>query len=255
MTGRVRYSKAPIIEATISLGVVSRTDLSVRDLLTVGRAVQARFPTVREEHLYAGEVSVPQPGEPPEHDDTHEHTGYSFSSEDGQRSFHARLDGFDFSVTQPYDRWESFRDEARELWKLFREVAGVRQIVQVAVRYINRIDIPVTPSVRIEDYAKVYPEIPDDWPSGDVVSSFFLQLQMWQQDLGCMLVVNEAPARAPKVGVTSLRLDFDLFKERYDDPWQADDDTEVWVFLEKLRERKNEVFEASITDATRRLIR
>jgi len=48
-------------------------------------------------------------------------------------------------------------------------------------------------------------------------------------------------------------LDLDLFQERFDEPWGVEEDAEVWDFLERLRDRKNEVFEASITEKTRRL--
>lgn len=47
----------------------------------------------------------------------------------------------------------------------------------------------------------------------------------------------------------------ELFYGHDEEPWQADNDKALWDFLEKLHERKNEVFEASITNKTRRLIR
>jgi uncharacterized protein (TIGR04255 family) len=252
--GRIRYSKAPIIEATISFGIVPPAGLAVGDLAAIREMILDQYPSMGKQYFYAGEVHVPNLGKPPEHD-VHEHTGYNFSSGDEKQVFSAQLDSFDFSIRQPYDRWEPFRDEARQLWKLFKDVSGVEKVSRVAVRYINRIDIPDSPVARLEDYLRIYPEIPDNWPSGDTLYSFFMQLQLWQQDLDCMLIVNEAPGRPPSENTVSIRLDFDLFRERYDDPWQTEDDSEIWTFLEKLHERKNEVFEASITDQTRRLIK
>lgn len=248
------YPNAPIIEATISLGVVAPTDLTVADLDAIGKFVEGQYSKAGDEYFYAGQVRVPEPGDPPEHEDVHEHLGYGFSSGDGKRVFRARLDSFNFSVMQPYDSWEPFRNEARRLWNLFKEVSGVEEISRVAVRYINRIDIPATDVINLDDYLFLYPEVPDDWPSGSLTNSFFMQLQMWQADLDCMLIVNEAPARAPDDNIVSVRLDFDLFREQYENPWRANDDAEVWKYLERLRERKNEVFNASITNETRRLI-
>ena len=59
-------------------------------------------------------------------------------------------------------------------------------------------------------------------------------------------------AFAPPFGpeLVSVILDFDLFREQI---WQSDDE-EIWRFLEELRHRKNQVFNASITEKTKELI-
>lgn len=108
--------------------------------------------------------------------------------------------------------------------------------------------------MNLEEYLKIYPEVPSEWPSGVSVHNFFMQVQAWQEDLDCNLVVNQAPGRAPGPGIISIRLDFDLSREQYDNPWRVEHETEVRNFLEKLHVRKNAIFEASITEATRRLI-
>ncbi|HAG97354.1 MAG TPA: TIGR04255 family protein, partial [Ktedonobacter sp.] len=50
--------------------------------------------------------------------------------------------------------------------------------------------------------------------------------------------------------VVTVIFDLDLFRQKI---WNSDDE-DIWSFLEELRYRKNEVFEASITDKTRELI-
>jgi uncharacterized protein (TIGR04255 family) len=70
-----------------------------------------------------------------------------------------------------------------------------------------------------------------------------------------LLIVNETPVPPPNEETSiSIQLDFDLFQERFENPWPVEEEAAVWNFLEQLHDRKNEVFEASITDATRRLI-
>lgn len=260
MTKRRHYPNAPIIEATISISVVPPVDLDAVGISKMREGLGEQYPDMVEEHFYASEVSVPEIGKPAEHDDIHEHVGYSFFSDDHKQRLRARFDSFDFSVMSPYDRWESFREEAYRLWDMYKVIAGVEKAVRVAVRYVNRIDIPnkILDSgqrgARLDDYLMVRPEIPDGWPTGDLLQNFFMQLQMWQPDLECMLIINEAPDIPPREGVVSMRLDIDLFKERYEEPWNILDDSEIWDFLERLHERKNDVFEASITDETRELI-
>lgn len=247
MTERVHYSNAPITEATIDLRVSQSQGLSIDDLMVIQQLVADSYPS--QENEYLG----------PRFEESRLHSGFRFTSRDKRQVLYARIDGFAFSVRAPYEHWEAFRDEARRLWGLYRSVTKPESVTRVEVRYINQLDLPASPQdpgvVKTEDYLRVYPHIPDDWPGGDTTTTFFMQLQMWQEDLRCWLVVNEAPVWPNREEPALLQLDFDFFREQLREPWRADDDTEVWRFLEQLHVRKNEVFEASVTDATRRLIK
>lgn len=254
MPERTHYSRAPITEAVIDLRITPVQGFSAEDLAPLREVVEDRYPNHEEEHVQYQQMSfvgtdLLQAG------GGHQFNGFRFISADKRETFYARHDGFSFSIQAPYDRWESFRDEARSLWNLYSSFTMPKGITRAAMRYINRIDIPSVTSVQLEDYLRTYPEVSSDWPDEGLMSNFFMQLQLWQRDLGCWLIVNEAPEPPPTEGAMSIRLDFDLFREQYGEPWKADDDTELWEFLERLHDRKNEIFEASITNRTRRLIR
>jgi uncharacterized protein (TIGR04255 family) len=250
----VHYPRAPIIDATISLGIVPPATLTADNLSNIRDLLKDRYPKLAEEYFYAGEVSVPTIGDAPQHEDIHGLIGYSFSNDDQNRTLRVTVDSFDFSVGQPYDRWRSFRDEAIELWEIFKEASGAIEISRVALRYINRIDIPNTGLAKLEDFFKIYLEIPEGWPGGTSLTNFFVQFRAPQQDLGCELVVNQAPAPPPESNMVSVRLDFDLFKELYSDSWHISEDAKAWQLLEQMRLRKNDVFNASITKKTKELI-
>jgi uncharacterized protein (TIGR04255 family) len=83
------------------------------------------------------------------------------------------------------------------------------------------------------------------------MSSFFVQLQMPQHDLGSIAIINQArlPESAP--GKTSFMLDFDIFRESN---WPISEADAIWQLLNNFRERKNEMFEASLTDQARDLM-
>ena len=255
MTERAHYSRAPITEAVIDLRVTQTREFTTSDLEPVREIVADRYP--HQENMFAGEVRVPvgEVGEPGQVETLHQQLGFRFIDKGRQHIFQARLDGFAFSVLAPYDRWETFRDEARRLWDVYKSVTMAEVVTRVAVRYINRIDIPTAtePAVTIEDYLKTYPEIPSDWPYQNM-QAYFMQLQIPQADLGSILVINQATAPPPDLETTSILLDFDLFRADYDQPWRTDEDTAVWEFLERLHDRKNEYFERSITNETRGLI-
>jgi uncharacterized protein (TIGR04255 family) len=254
MPERTHYSRAPITEAIIDLRIAPAQGISIEELSPIREAVGDRYPNQENIYVVFEQMSFV------ERDllrtgGGHQLNGFRFISHDKRETFYARLDGFAFSIQAPYDRWEPFRDEARRLWDLYRSVARVEGITRAAMRYINRIDIPNATTVQLQDYLRVYPEVSPDFPEEGLMNNFFMQLQLWQRDLDCWLVVNEAPEPPPAQETLSIRLDFDLFREQSEEPWRADNDVAVWEFLERLHDRKNEVFEASITEETRRLIR
>lgn len=254
-TERVIYRNAPITEALIDLRTTHAQDFSVDDLGTMEGAIADRYPNQVPIYRYSGQISVQDAGDPIQAEAARQLGGFSFTSPNKQHILQARSDGFTFSTLAPYDRWESFRDEARSLWDLYRSAAKVEGVSRVALRYINRIDVPTRDIVQLELYFRTYPEVSGDMPHG-TMTNFFMQVQTWQEDLDCIVIINQAPTPSPnEETTTSIRLDLDLFREQFGEPWRVDQDEAVWEFLEQLHDRKNEVFEASITDATRRLIR
>lgn len=253
MPDRTHYSRAPIIEATIDLRTEQGSDLTVDDLAALGEKLAQEYPEQGSEHLYSGRIQADETGYP-QLDSSHQHVGYTYVSKGSQRILSAKLDGFSFSIHAPYDRWETFRDEARRLWDLYKSVSVPESVTRIALRYINRIDVPNADNVNLGDYLRVYPAVSQDWPGQGNMQSFFMQIQLWQDDLGCWTVINETPETPPDEETGSIRLDFDIFREEFESPWDTDDDSGIWQFLEQLHERKNAFFEASITDQTRRLI-
>jgi uncharacterized protein (TIGR04255 family) len=75
-----------------------------------------------------------------------------------------------------------------------------------------------------------------------------MQLHIPQTDLEAVAVLNVAMMPQISVNFCSVALDIDVFRDR--DVAQAED--EMWAYLERLRERKNHIFEACVTDAMRR---
>lgn len=252
--GWPHYSKAPIIQASVSIGVVPSEHLEIEDLAAIGEIAEGDY-IISERYFYAGEVNVSAVGDPPQHDDVHGKIGYALKSLADEKSANLSVDEFEFSVGQPCDQWETFRDEARKMWEIYKTLSKCAEITHVSLRYINQIDITGTAEAKLEDYFKLYLEVPENWPGGTTFQNFFVQFQVFQEDLDCLLVVNHAPAPPPDPTTVSVRLDFDLIKTPSKDNWSVGSDDEVWGFLEQMRERKNAIFNASITDETKEMIR
>ncbi len=240
-----RYSKAPLSEAVLDIRVELPDEIALRDLRGVQIGEEEMYPRQEDNVLVVGQMSM---GSQIGASAQQTHNGYRFVSHDNRQIFQARLDGFTFSRLSPYETWESFRNEARRLWEIYRPIAKPKIIKRIALRYINRLDLPL-PIKDFKDYLKTIPEISPDMSQG--LSGYFMQLQLPQSDLEAMLHINQTLIPPPGPNLVSVVLDLDLFcKDNI-----PSEDIDIWKQFEVLRNRKNEVFEACITNKTRRLIR
>ena len=107
------------------------------------------------------------------------------------------------------------------------------------------------PKFDAQRFFNIYPTVPQGIPQD--IAGLFMQLQMPQADLDdkSTAVVNVAFDSSTGIEAPTIILDFDIFKAEEIEP-KSDD---VWNTLERFRIRKNELFEACITDETRTLIR
>jgi uncharacterized protein (TIGR04255 family) len=237
-----RYARAPIAEAVIEIRTQLADDVDLDQIAAVYEREAERYP--KKGSRFESQV-VFSPSQQPS--TTHTVTGYQYHSADGKQVFQARLDGFAHSRLAPYEGWESFRDEARRLWDVYRDIAAPVSATRVAVRYINRLDLPL-PVADFEDYLCTVPKLSPGLPQG--LTGYFMQLQIPQEDLDAMLILNEGIVPPPAPDLASVVLDIDLHRDVSLPPG----DEKVWAFLDDFRWRKNEVFEACITDAMRRMI-
>jgi uncharacterized protein (TIGR04255 family) len=240
MTTR-RYSCCPLVEAIIDLQVELPEGVELSNLQ---RCQDAAYPGKKALKVMVDQVGSGNSGST---STTSGQVGYRFASADEKQLYEARFRGFAVYGLAPYRGWEPFRDEARRLWQIYRQVARPRQVLRVALRYINRFDLP-SPVVEMKDYLRTCPEVSSDLPQQ--LAGFSLQLDIPQPDIKGTLVLREWTIPPPAPGVASAILDIDLF--RSDEVPQ--DDAGLWALLETLRTRKNKVFEACITNRTREVI-
>jgi uncharacterized protein (TIGR04255 family) len=243
MSSARRYAKAPITEAIIDLRVKQAPGVTVRDLLRCHANEEKNYPGRRELNLNVGHFEV---GPRVTASATAQHLGFIFTSEDEKQVYQARLDGFAMSRLAPYESWEPFRDEARRLWNVYRQAMKPARVERIAVRYINRLDIP-GPRVELKDYLRTSPEIAPGLPQS--LDGFFMQLQLPVEDIHGRLLVNETIIESAKPGIVAVVLDIDLFRTE-DLPQE---EAGIWQLFEAFRQRKDEFFEACITDKAREL--
>lgn len=239
------YAHAPIVEAIVDVQVTrpERVDLPV--LARIGDEENDRYPTRNSRFDLTSTVNVSASGLSADAEQSE--VGYVFTSKDGLQIFHAGLNQFTFSRLSPYVGWEDFVAEAARLWDCYRAGTEASEVTRVAVRYINRFEFD-SPSIDLEDYFRVFPEI-GSLPS---MTGFLMRVQVPLERHDAMLNLTLAQVRTDAEDKIAVLLDNDV--ARFIAPDGACDPALVVRHLEDLHAAKNDAFEACLTDAAREFI-
>lgn len=246
MTQTHQYDKAPITEAVIDIKVVPQLHgNSLEAIQAVAQAESDRYPIARP--LMQGMLQLGIGMQPTAA--AQSCIGVRLSDVDEKNLAQMRLNGLTFSRLNPYQGWHIFQPEARRLWSLYTKIINPLDIIRVAVRYINRIDLPEEAFDDLGAYLTVVPQLNSkiDQKPG----KFLMQLQIPQNDVKAMLILTEASTEPPAAGKISIVLDIDLYRDK-EVPKREQD---LWALFEQFHERKNEIFEACITSKVRSLIK
>lgn len=244
MSEPLHYAKAPITEATIDLRMTLPDGATMAQLEELRQALGEQYP--ESQQVYQDQLLFSVGSHHNTAEQQSRHIGFRLVSADKHKIAHIRLDGCAFTLLHPYDRWEPFRDDARALWNLYREILRPTSIRRVSVRYINRLNIPFA-SVELKKYLRTVPEISADLPQ--MVLSYFMQLIIPQEHIQAVAAINQAIVRADTPDTTSVILDIDVFRDL-----NIPADESVWNLFEQLRDSKNAIFKACLTPEAEALI-
>ena len=241
-----RYPKAPIIEAIISLNVEMPPGFDVKQFRQIISGPETGYTEHGEERMAAFTAS-PLTGVSAQEPVI---TGFRFISGDGKYVLGCRTSSFSLSRLAPYENWELFRDEARSLWAVFRDKFMPTKVTSLSVRYINRIEIPwkIGQQIDFKWYFRTFPEVSSDLDVG--MDGFIMRLDIPLGEIGARLILNQArlPPASPIPESLSVLLDSDIVTGL-----EVSDESAIWERCEILRQAKNNIFEACITNLTREL--
>lgn len=236
------FTKAPITEALLDIRASLPAETDLDRLATFQDSIRDLYPARRERSHWETQYEL-QPGGIAEVKQSKGGVdGYLFTSADGVQIVQARLDGFTFNRLKPYESWEQFRGEARRLWDHYLEVASPVSASRIALRYINKIDLPLP--VDFKQYILTTPEISADLPQE--LSGFFMRLVLPFEKRNCTGVITLTLADSTRPDCASLVFDIDVYREEI---LNAQDER-IWTLMEDLRNTKNEIFFKSLTPKT-----
>lgn len=242
MSHHPHLTKAPITEALIDIKVILPSDFDHKTLEQGYEALSPTYPLKiagRRRNFLMEEDSS---GGPIHKGHEDEFLGYHFKSQEGDRVVQFRLDGFTFNKLKPYTTWEKIRDEAKPLWEIFTSITKPETVTRVALRYINKLDLPAENINEFSDYLTTPPDVPEGVPQG--VLSFLSRIVITEPKIGANAIITQSYEGMQSPDILPILLDIDVYCETSFEP----SDDALWEKLEQLRILKNELFFKSINE-------
>lgn len=239
------YQRPPITEAVIELRFA--TPVAADQLEKIQRRFSVNYPRYQQIRNVGFELNLTESLEVTPQAVTNQHIGHRLTSDDATEIL--LLEPFSIAVSQlaPYPGWEMFFPRFVRDWEVWKGLAGYLKILRVGVRFINRVDIPIVDGLIQEaEYLTVYPKLPDIL--GPVLG-YGVQAQLSLADIDCDLTINSAAVPSPLIGHGSIVLDLDIKVET----GPPQNDAEIYEALNKIRIKKNEVFNACLTPKAKEL--
>jgi uncharacterized protein (TIGR04255 family) len=241
------YRNAPIVEAVLDIEVRAASPMPTQSAFKdFANSISAKFPQFAELNQFQLNVVGSQSGSTV--GQSMQASGIRLVRPANDRVVMAQPRGLSFSHLPKYTTWSEFRSEARALWDRYVDTVKPLGVTRMALRYINRIDIPQA-KFELDDYFAFYPNVPKSLP--DDISGFFTQVQIPQLDMPATSIafINFSSAGQPKENTCTVVIDIDVVTMRE----MAISSDEVFNHFDEIRARKNEIFESCITDKTRKL--
>ncbi len=149
---------------------------------------------------------------------------------------------------KPYPRWSAFKEMIARTFDVYREVAQPEGLQRIGLRYINRIEIPGE-RVRIEDYLKAVPVVPEELPQ--TFTTWAQRVEVPMAGIDGVLILQSGSIREEGQSNLVFLLDLDLGTSEAKGLSLGD----ALTWIESAHDGIETAFEACITDSTRELFK
>jgi uncharacterized protein (TIGR04255 family) len=241
------FANAPITEALVEIRAQLPANVTMADLEGLHAQIRVEYPKKKTRKRLEAKLELKDEMEPVKTSQVRE-DGYLFISADEKQIAQFRLDGFTFNRLRPYSRWEDMYQEARRTWEIYKMAVKPLLVTQIAVRYINSIEIP-SKIFDYDHYFTAIPRIPQPLPQ--ILQHFFTRVMIPFLDHGATAIVIQTPSGRPDPVHTDILLDVEVDCRLDLEP----EDPRIWEAFSTLRNIKNDVFFSHITERTKELFR
>lgn len=243
MANQIYLRNAPIVEAIIDLRVKLPANFNQKLIGVAAAEMKNAYPFLEEQASFGAKMEVNPRGtsfsaDPPAF------LGLMLKNPEKRQIAQFRLDGFSFSRLKPYTSWNQVSEEARRLWEVYVAICSPDSVSRIAVRYINRMEIPGG-EIELCDYLAYPPLIPQNLSFTPVTLGYFHKSTIADRHRAINVTLIQTSEPNPDPEKSTLIIDIDVYKTG---EYQLTDD--LFGFLDILRQIKNELFFKSVTEKT-----
>lgn len=171
---------------------------------------------------------------------------HRLSNEDGSELFLLGPNSIAIAQLPVYRGWDSFISRFKRDWKVAKGVIGFRKVARIGLRYTNKLDFPFEDDlVKPEKYLNLFINTPSE--TGVMLQSSLTTAHEVAK-LEAAMVIQSATIESLLPKHLGMLLDIDIGRASN----VPQKDGAIFDYLEQARHFKNEVFEACITDVTRK---
>jgi uncharacterized protein (TIGR04255 family) len=237
-----RLEKAPIIEAVVNIVCDLPPTYNRGEFQSAAQKQFAdkypEFRTIQEQH-FAFALGVQPKSEVRE-----AVRGYQAVATDKKQIVQSLFDGFSFNRLAPYGGLDDYLSEIGRCWDIYRGFARPVIVKRIALRFINRVPLPLTEGkIDIERYLKVGPTVPD----GDIrlgLTGFTHENRVAELNSENLANVVLA-AQPPEASVLPVIFDIDAYRNVRLAPEGFDT---FMPIVSSLRALKNQIFRNTLTE-------
>lgn len=242
MREEIIYANAPIIEAVFELKFKTQCEFNAEEFDRFYQLIKEDFPTRKDVNTQVlGFTIGSKVGQAPV---AREMKGQRYFSSDSKDVLHLTCDSFAYSRLTPYTKWQDalprFLSNYEKLLKITPKIHPAR----LGLRYINKWSFLAD---EIDEYLKIKPAF-DNGDELFMVSQSLMTFKVVHPTTGAKGDVRlQLKPKSSSQGVM-LEASFDIF---VNNDVQTKDAIDFEAAFLKLRNLKNDIFEANINDKSR----
>lgn len=236
MAEQVYLEKPPISEAILDIRVEfpEGGEPSKEELMEVFAQIEDAYPVIQE--------LVESDDSDDSDDSDKQFEGYLCTSENESHIVALNKGGLGFSQVSAYSGGDAFKGQVEEVWHKYSGVISSGVITRVGLRFINKLEIEIKEGDDLEEFIACPPRAPKD--TTDVMGRFFSSVTVADTKTDISAVITQAMKHDLSKEHEIYYLDIETYK--YVE--EGIQEESIWELYDGLRDLKNRIFFASVTD-------
>ena len=239
------YENAPIILSIIQFRYSKIESFDIKIVKNLANKFKSEFPIINERFVHSIVVNNGGNSETSVSIEDKQFDGIQIMSKNRQEIFTITETKFTFQSHEKYTGWENFRNKAFKFWNIFNQLFNVNELNGISLRYVNKINLPLD----LKQTNKYFTTYLKDDKNSFSIGNFQFKFTSFERENNFKINISHL-LDAPLEDSVPYIFDIDVL---YNEKMKSDDESVLNLF-EKIRNKKNELFNNGITEETKKLI-